>query len=176
MARDGVLTFSDTQAGGPKVVAETPAQAEQLARLEAIRANPEGAISELMARRAPSEAASQLETALRAAGPGRLYAVSRATSFKELGRILLGAAAERPFNDAVANTLGDTTQDFVYTPVSPCRFFDTRSGTGEFAGPITGGNSKQSYVYGGAPDIAPQGGSAKVFPPPPARESHGGCT
>jgi hypothetical protein len=155
-----------TVAGGPKVVAETPAQAEQMARLEAIRANPEGTISELMARWAPPEGASQLETALRAAGPGKLYAVSRATSFKEVERILLGPAAGRPFNGAVTNTLGDTTQDFVYTPVSPCRIFDTRSGTGEFAGPITAGNSKQFYVYGSAGDIAPQGGSATGCPAP----------
>jgi hypothetical protein len=149
-------------AGGPKVVAENPAQSEQSRRLEAIRSDPEGTIAELMGRWAPAEGASQLETALRAAGPGKLYQVSRAGSFKEVERILLGAAAGAPSLGVIPNTLGDTTQDYVFTAVTPCRIFDTRN----IGAPIAAGGTMEFYVYGGAPDIAPQGGEAAGCPAP----------
>jgi hypothetical protein len=143
-------------AGGPRSVALAPAEAEQLARLAAIRSNPEAAVSELVARWAPADGASQLEVALRAAGPGKLYQLSSAKSFEEVERILLGPGA-----DVAPNFLGDTTQDYVFTPVTPCRIFDTRNISG--GTPITAGNSQEFYVYG---SVSAQGGEATGCAPP----------
>jgi len=51
------------------------------------------------------------------------------------------------------NALGDTQADLVYTPVTPCRIFDTRYA----GGPIAGGTTRSFLVTG--TDYSAQGGS-----------------
>jgi hypothetical protein len=57
--------------------------------------------------------------------------VSQAGSFAEVEKVLLGENARTSL--AFPNALGDTTQDYVFTPVTPCRIFDTRNAGGALA-------------------------------------------
>jgi hypothetical protein len=54
------------------------------------------------------------------------------------------------------NALGDTAADLVYTPVTPCRVFDTRHS----AAGILAANTQQNFVVTGTGSLAGQGGSA----------------
>lgn len=56
---------------------------------------------------------------------------------------------------AIAKALGDTTQDLVYTPVTPCRIVDTRNTA---AGAIPASGSR-SFVGAGVSTYAGQGGA-----------------
>lgn len=56
---------------------------------------------------------------------------------------------------AIAKALGDTTQDLVYTPVTPCRIVDTRNTA---AGAIPAGGSR-NFVGAGVSTYAGQGGA-----------------
>ncbi len=155
----GLASAQDRGVPGEDHAAATAARAEQ-ARLAAIQANRDRTISELMGMWAPHEGASQLEVALQAASARQLLQVSEAGSFAEVEKVLLGETAGAP--SAVPNTLGDTTQDYVFTPVTPCRIFDTRNAGGAFAANTT----REFYVYGPAGDITPQGGNAAGCPAP----------
>ena len=138
---------------GEDLAMAAAAQAEQ-ARLAEIRANRDKVISELMGTWAPHEGAYQLEVALRAATPEQLLQVSNAQSFAEVNKVLLGEAAGSSF--ALPNDLGDTTQDYVFTPVTPCRIFDTRpTGAG---GAFAAGETREYFVYG-TTAISNQGGN-----------------
>jgi len=57
-------------------------------------------------------------------------------------------------------TLGDTDKDFVYTPVKPCRIFDTRKAGGS----IGSGGTRAFYVYGDGGAMAGQGGNPAGCP------------
>jgi hypothetical protein len=60
------------------------------------------------------------------------------------------AAAER---GPLTKALGDTTDDLVYTPMTPCRIFDSRSGSGlqgAGTGPLAAGAAVAIDVAGGA--------------------------
>jgi hypothetical protein len=56
----------------------------------------------------------------------------------------------------VAKALGDTTQDLVYTPITPCRIVDTRN---TVLGAIAA-NSTRSFLTAGVSSFTNQGGSA----------------
>jgi hypothetical protein len=56
----------------------------------------------------------------------------------------------------VAKALGDTTQDLVYNPITPCRIVDTRNTA---LGPIAG-NGSRSFLAAGISSFTSQGGSA----------------
>jgi len=58
--------------------------------------------------------------------------------------------------------LGSTTEDFVYTPVNPCRIIDTRNA----GGPIGTDSFRSFYVYGSGVNMLPQGGNASGCPAP----------
>jgi hypothetical protein len=54
-----------------------------------------------------------------------------------------------------AKVLGDVTRDLVYTPVTPCRFFDSRNAAG---GKIIGGTTRDYFTF--AASFQSQGGVA----------------
>jgi hypothetical protein len=56
----------------------------------------------------------------------------------------------------IPNLLGDSSADLVYTPVVPCRLFDTRL----VGGPIAAGTARNFLVATGSASLAGQGGSA----------------
>src|SRR5262249_57033096 len=56
-----------------------------------------------------------------------------------------------------AKSLGDSTDDLVYTPVTPCRILDTRNFGGAFAG---GGETRSYHAYLTSGTFATQGGAA----------------
>jgi hypothetical protein len=166
VAQDRAMTAAEQAAliaGGPVAQdgAQTAAAQAAQARLAEIQANREATISELMGVWAPSRGADQLELALREASARQLLQVSRAESFLEVNKILLGPSAGGPFGEVVANSLGDTDQDYVYTPVEPCRIFDTRN----VGGAIPAGGTRDFYVYGGGLDTL-QGGNPAGCPAP----------
>jgi hypothetical protein len=147
----GVAGAQERVVTGEDLAMAAAAQAEQ-ARLAEIRANRDRVISELMGTWAPHEGAYQLELALRAATPEQLLQVSNAQSYAEVNKVLLGEGAGSSF--ALPNDLGDTTQDYVFTPVTPCRILDTRNAGGAFAA----GAARQFWVYGTSA-ISSQGGN-----------------
>ena len=63
---------------------------------------------------------------------------------------------ERSAAPFVTNTLGDPTADLTYTPVTPCRVFDTRVSA---AGILVGG-TQRNFLVAGASGFAAQGGNA----------------
>jgi hypothetical protein len=65
-------------------------------------------------------------------------------------------------DDPTTYRLGDTDEDFVFTPVSPCRIIDTR----EAGGPIGTDSFRSFYVYGSGVNMLPQGGNASGCPAP----------
>ena len=69
------------------------------------------------------------------------------------GLALQGADADIPL------ALGSVTSDLVYTPVTPCRVFDTRPAAGG-PGPIPAGGQYNVFVSGAAAPFAAQGGTA----------------
>ena len=86
----------------------------------------------------------QLAIALELADDSTLNAAYDAASLKELSALLLGEAP---------TAVGDLTQDYSFTPVTPCRIVDTRLAGGVFAP----GEEREYYVYG---YVADQGGNA----------------
>jgi hypothetical protein len=68
---------------------------------------------------------------------------------------------------AGTEALGNLTQDLVFTPVVPCRFFDTRSdnvpGDGHAGGPTA--TIRNYFVYGDAATIQAQGGTVACAAP-----------
>jgi hypothetical protein len=151
-----VAQDSGMAGGGAGLAAQDVAQSDEAGRLAEIQANREGTISELTGRWAPVDGASQLEAALRAASARELLLVSQAKSFGEVNRILLGQHAGESFEGFNPNKLGDTNEDYLYTPVTPCRIFDTRNAGG--GGAIPAGGTRDFYVYG-TTDISGQGGN-----------------
>jgi hypothetical protein len=75
-------------------------------------------------------------------------------------RIIERFAAGRPSSliapERIKNSLGDTDSDLVYTPVTPCRAFDTRTAGGAL-GP---GGLPRSFVVAGTDGFEAQGGKA----------------
>jgi hypothetical protein len=94
----------------------------------------------------PGRSRSQLETAVHRANAAQLERLGAAETFADVQH-LLGARTS-------ANRLGDTTQDLVYTPVPPCRLFDTRLA----GGVLTAATSREFFAYG-TTEISGQGGN-----------------
>lgn len=95
--------------------------------------------------------AYQLRATLEHISDSKLVAVWQADSVDAVNTILTGAAdLDGPL------ALGDTDQDYVFTPVSPCRIVDTRTA----GGAMTAGSTREFYVYGPGVAMTPQGGNA----------------
>jgi len=108
--------------------------------------NRESGVAALVDRWAsPGRSREQLETAMHRASTAQLERLGAAESFGDVER-LLGARS--------ANRLGDSTQDLVFTPVPPCRLFDTRVA----GGVLPAAGSREFFTYG-TTDIANQGGN-----------------
>lgn len=111
---------------------------------------PENA-AEVEARRGAAEA-TVLQNEL---SMGRRFDPSyRSRLIERLAAVRAGASAMRP-GEAVTSALGDTSADLVYTPVTPCRAFDTRD-----AGGVLGPGVPRSFVVAGTDGFEAQGGKA----------------
>lgn len=89
---------------------------------------------------------SQFTAALLSTAPEVLLAASRAQSYEELTTLLAGRTQDPSVialepGKAIPNTLGSTSGDLVFTPITPCRIFDTRVAGGSFAGKIGPGGT-----------------------------------
>jgi hypothetical protein len=95
--------------------------------------------------------AEQLRATLNGASTSMLAEiVQNAASLDVVTTILAGKTPEELAEEIIP--LGETTRDFAYTAVKPCRIIDTRIAGGAF-GP---GASREYYVYG---SLGSQGGS-----------------
>ena len=108
---------------------------------------PENA-AEVEARRETAERAiSQDELAM----GRRLDPSYRSRLIDRVAAVRAGASAARP----VTSALGDSSADLVYTPVTPCRVFDTRTAGGALAPGVP-----RSLVVAGSERFEAQGGKA----------------
>ena len=102
--------------------------------------------------------AEQLRQVLLGMRSDYLLAASIAGSLEGLRNVvtssLIGAS---PGKNAVPKSLGDTADDLVYTPVTPCRILDTRGGGG---GTLTAGAQRNWLASNPAGTFAGQGGAA----------------
>ena len=135
-------------------------------QIAAIAANPDAFIAGLVSKWEPvatglgypTEAwAQEFEAALKKAVPEDLLAIEAATSYDAVRAILQGR-----FNLPVAVpggisplALGDISQDLTFTPVPPCRIWDTRN----IGGIVPNGTYKNYVVYGNAATMEAQGGN-----------------
>jgi hypothetical protein len=71
-----------------------------------------------------------LQAALMALPPDRLLAAGQASSYPAMTAALAGRPTSDPF------VLGDFAADMVFTPVAPCRIFDSRNIGGMFSGTV----------------------------------------
>jgi hypothetical protein len=95
---------------------------------------------------------AEFTAALNGASDAQLLNIQNATSYDEVRAILQGWSS---FTDARF----DLTEDLTYTPVVPCRFFDTQfDSTPGTANPP--GTKMDYYVHGSAGLLAPQGHTA----------------
>lgn len=91
----------------------------------------------------------------------KLWLVYKAETYDEILTVLgvnSGPGTNVPLNDpgSPPNALGSTTEDFLYTPVDPCRIFDTRDAGGKI-----GSNSFRNFrVHGTAGQMTAQGGNS----------------
>ncbi len=120
------LTVSVWADGG-----EEPISAEQLYKMErlaALDADLPGAIQALAEQWAPQSGLSveELFNTFRSASSDQLLALQDATSVDEVDRVLLGDGA----GTVDPLTLGNLSEDLVYSPVRPCRIVDTRFAVG----------------------------------------------
>lgn len=87
----------------------------------------------------------------------RLFAASLAAKVEAVEEILSEAAKEKSAVRPVTKALGDTDRDLVYTPVTPCRIVDTRSGAG---GTLAGGDTRNWLAANPSGTFSAQGGAA----------------
>jgi hypothetical protein len=83
-----------------------------------------------------------------------LLAAGEASSYQAMLMVLATGQSERTIQGSAPNSLGQSSQDLVYTPVTPCRIVDTRLAD---EGPLAGGSSRTFDVDGS--NLAEQGGS-----------------
>ncbi len=137
---------------------------ERSAAVAAISADREGTIADIVNRLGTTDGTGQFEANLRLASADQLYEISNANSYQEVSNILLfGSASGADTLGVIELAIGQTSQDFVYTPVAPCRVVDTRFGGG---GVLLGGTNRAFFVYGNAATIAGQGGNPAGCPSP----------
>jgi hypothetical protein len=100
----------------------------------------------------------QLKEMLFAMRADQLFAASLAGSLDGLKGIMLasssGAGKARIASAGGINAIGDASADLVYTPVSPCRLFDTRTSQGGLGTPVAG----VRRTVGAITPVASQGG------------------
>ena len=107
----------------------------------------------------------ELTTALNGATDAQLLSIQGATSYNAVSAILQGQSVPLSLEGVVGTEdLGDLDADLVYTPVFPCRFYDTRN-----VGAAPGNNAINSYrVFGSGAAMSAQGGNAAGCPAPKA--------
>ena len=134
--------------------------AEQVraSELQAILDDRGSAEASVIALWAPEgDAAKRQFTAnLGGASAEQLLALTKAGSAEEVQAIILGGGSSSTAGDSAFEgplDIGDTTQDWVYTAVQPCRIVDTRNAVGRF----NPEESRDYYVYGF--NTVSQGGS-----------------
>ena len=105
---------------------------------------------------------AEFTAALNRAADTQLLNIQNAASYDAVRAILQGRSAPASLEGVTGTEdLGDLTRDLVYTPVVPCRIFDTRHAIP--ASPPQGGNPgtvRNYYVYGNNALLAPQGHTA----------------
>jgi hypothetical protein len=128
--------------------ADAKAQAEQAAREEIAR-DRTGVVASLVERWRDrlSDGGEELAAFLRQAPIERIWEASQARDFNAFQSALAG-------RKAISNVFGQTDGDLVFTPVAPCRLFDTRSAA---AGILSAGVVRNFLVNG---NMTTQGGDA----------------
>ncbi len=98
----------------------------------------------------------QLRSMLQSLRADHLLAASLAGSLDGLRNVLDAAAKSEVPQRAVKRiaALGDANRDLVYTPVTPCRLFDTRASQGGLGTPTV----NVARTYGATAPVASQGG------------------
>jgi hypothetical protein len=100
----------------------------------------------------------QLREMLSAMRADQLFAASMAGSLSGLQAVvsqaLAGASRLEVEKSVQVKALGSATQDLVYTPVTPCRLFDTRASQGGLGTPLV----NTPRTYGAITPVANQGG------------------
>ncbi len=140
--------------------AVTEADSQRDAAIATVHADRQGTIDNIVSRLAPGDDTGQFEANLNLANSELLYDISNATTFEQASNLLLFGSAEG--TDPVGLiapeqlAIGQTSRDFVYTPVAPCRVVDTRFGGG---GVLLGGTNRAFFVYGNGATIGGQGGN-----------------
>ena len=104
---------------------------------------------------------AEFTAALQAAADAQLLEIQGATSYDAIRAILQGKAAPASL-DGIAGieALGSLTSDLVFTPVVPCRIFDTRFGAGGTPPAGNPGTVRSYWVYGNAALLSQQGHTA----------------
>ena len=105
---------------------------------------------------------AEVGQALNNATDETLLAIQNATSYDEVRALLMGFPVSKLDGMSATEVLGAINQDLVYSPVFPCRIFDTRIVTAQQNGaPPTNNQTRQYYVHDGglASRIALQGGN-----------------
>lgn len=106
---------------------------------------------------------SEFTAALEAANDERLAEIKQAATYDGVRAFLQGRDAPVQLEGVIGTeTLGSLTSDLVFTPVVPCRIFDTRYDNVAGPGHSTGvggsaGSARHYQVYGSAAALAHQG-------------------
>jgi hypothetical protein len=143
-----VASLSARATLGALAVVPFPAEVRGQDAASALRdAAPNGSVAEsLVSRR---EAAQQ-----RAFDP--IYRAQLVQALSALPSEELETLRSRGDDAPLPNVLGDSSADLVYTPIRPCRVFDTRV----VGGPLATGTARNFLVAAGNGSLASQGGSA----------------
>lgn len=128
-------------------------QAELLAAVEAFNGDRYGAIEGIKAIWGD---AGDFADALDRANDKQLIDIQNASSFDEVRAILQGRETALDLEGVIGTEqVGERTRDLVFTPVVPCRFFDTRfdnvGGVGHTSGSIP--TTRSYLVYGTAAQL-----------------------
>jgi hypothetical protein len=141
LAPDASAQFGVGNGAGPDPVREALAA----------EAGPNGDLAESILSQREAEAGRGFDARYR-----RTLKASLAELPKDRLELLLGAGSGVDLRAALApNALGDSSADLVYTPVTPCRLFDTRNA----AEGILVGNTQRNFLVTGTTGFATQGGS-----------------
>lgn len=161
-----VAGFAGTVVAEERAVPDSTPDELYMAALNSITSDRDGVISGIVSVWEANTGYDQVwkeqfTDALNSATDAQLLNIQSADSFDDVRAILQGR--ETPVSlEGVSSpeALGDLSSDLVFTPVVPCRIFDTRSDSdpnhGHTSGPTPTTHSYQ--VYGSAATIVSQGG------------------
>lgn len=140
------LLYAEEEEPSQADVAYQEAVQDRMADLEEIAANRDAVMEEIVGTWSADANGWQEQFSINVsmADDSKLLALRNAVSFDEVITILDGNTPE---------LLGDPSADLVYTPVTPCKIVDTRSGGGGF---ISAGSTRHYQTYG---PLGAQGGS-----------------